>query len=163
MSTPNGRSELVEIRLIGMPLDLQAKASEHTDGLRREFQMLVAQGQAEPDSVPGRLVALAAELDRRFKAFTDATRAEIEEARKGGAKTIDLSMHVPPSLGPAAVRFRKMLAEADAYCAAGEYLLTLATPPEVAAFTGWALGEMMAQIEGRAPVPWPDYAAGRGI
>lgn len=158
-----GSPELVEVRLLGLPLGLQERASEYIDGLRREFQLLVEQGQAEPASVPARLVDLAAELDRRFQAFTAATRIELEEARRRGAEDVDLIMRVPPELGPAVVKFARLMSEADAYCAAGEYLLTLSTPPDVRAFTQWALHEMAGQVEGRPPISWPEYVTQTGF
>ena len=151
---------LVEVRLLGIPLDIQRKSSEHNDGLRREFQLLVAQGQADPSSVPARLVALAADLDRRFLAFTESTRAEIEDAVQRGETEIDVTLRLPPEVSPAARQMGDLLREADAYCAAGEHLLTLAAPADVVEFREWVLDELIRQVEDRAePVPWNKRAS----
>lgn len=160
--TDESQPELVTISLIGLPLDIQLRASEHQDGLRREFRMLVEEGRAEQGSVPARLVALAAELDRRFQAFSAAGRAEMEAAIARGDASIDLKLDVPPAIGPAAREFGRMLEEADEYCSAGEHLLTLCTPPDLVVFRRWALDELIHQAEGALPIPWPAYKAAAG-
>lgn len=160
--TDESPPELVTIRLIGIPLDIQARSSEHQDGLRREFRMLVEEGRADSTSVPGRLVALAAELDRRFLAFGAAGRAEMESAIARGDASVDLILEVPPAVGPAAREFGKMLEEADEYCSAGEHLLTLCRPPDVRVYLNWAIDELVHQAEGALPIPWPSYKAAAG-
>ncbi len=154
--------ELVTIRLIGVPLDIQVRSSEHQDGLRREFRMLVEEGRADSSSVPGRLVALAAELDRRFQAFGAAGRAEMEAATARGDASVDLTLEVPRAVGPAARDFGRMLEEADEYCSAGEHLLTLCTPPDVRVYLNWAIDELVNQADGALPIPWPSYKAAAG-
>jgi hypothetical protein len=160
--TDESPSDLVTIRLIGVPLDLQVRSSEHQDGLRREFRMLVEEGRADSASVPGRLVALAAELDRRFQAFSAAGRAEMEAAIARGEDSVDLTLEAPRAVGPAARDFGRMLKEADEYCSAGEHLLTLCTPPEVVVYRNWAIDELVHQAEGASPTPWPEYRAAAG-
>lgn len=162
MSEEDAPAELVTVRLIGMPLAIQARSAEHQDGLRREFRMLVEQGQADRASVPGRLIALAAELDRRFQSFGAAGRAEIEAAAGRGDASIDLTLEAPRAIGAAARDFGRMLEEADEYCRAGEHLLTLASPADVVDFRNWVLAELEHQAEGGRPVPWPEYKAGVG-
>ena len=58
MSEPT--PELVEIRIIGMPLDVYQRSGEHHDGLLREFALLAA-ADDPGEHVPARLVALAEE------------------------------------------------------------------------------------------------------
>jgi hypothetical protein len=155
--------ELVEVELIGVPLDLQMASSEHQDGLRREFRMMVDQGKADPSSsVPGRLIALAANLDRRFQAFGAAGREAIDAAVARGESSIDLKFKVPVAIGPAAKEFGAMLEEVDEYCSAGEHLLTLRTPSEIVVYRKWALQELINQPKGAKPVPWPEYLARAG-
>ena len=151
--------ELIEVSLLGLPLDIQVKASEHQDGLRREFRMLVEEGQADAGSVPGRLISLAADLDRRFQAFGAAGRAEIEAAIARGDATVDLRFAVPREIGSAARQFARLLEEADEYCSAGEHLLTLCTPSDVVSYRTWVLGELVRQAQDEAATPWPEYKA----
>lgn len=61
----------------------------------------------------------------------------------------------PVEARAATLALRQMLAEADEYCRAGDELLTLAAPPDIAAFTGWYLQEFLRQLDGAAPQPWP--------
>lgn len=160
MREEDAPAELVTVRLIGMRLDMQARSAEHQEGLRREFRMLVEQGQADRESVPGRLVALAAELDRRFQSFGAAGQAEIEAAAGRGEATIDLSLAAPRTIGAAAREFGRMLEEADEYCRAGEHLLTLAAPADVVEFRKWVLAELERQAEGGRPISWSEYRSG---
>ena len=157
--TDESPPDLVTISLIGVPLDLQVRSSEHQDGLRREFRMLVEEGRADSASVPARLVALAADLNRRFQAFGAAGRAEMEAAIARGESSVDLTLQVPRAIGPAARDFGRMLDEADEYCSAGEHLLTLCTPPDVRTFLNWVLDELVHQADGALPIPWQAYRA----
>ena len=70
-----------------------------------------------------------------------------------------LDYRVPQEAGLAAAALDAMLDEADAYCAAGEFLLTLQTPPGPLAFRHWLLGQFTDQLAGSSPVSWPDWAA----
>ncbi|CAN5763998.1 hypothetical protein BH23ACT12_BH23ACT12_18600 [soil metagenome] len=157
--TEESPPELVTIQLLGIPLDIQSAASEHQDGLRREFRMLVEGGHADPASVPGRLVTLASDLDRRFQSFGAAGRAELEAARARGDASVDLTFQVPPAIAPAVRSFGDLLEEADKYCSAGEHLLTLRSPPEVVAYRNWVLGEFARQAGGKEPISWPEFKA----
>lgn len=157
--TDESSSELFTIKLIGVPLDIQSAASEHQDGLRREFRMLVEEGHVDSASVPGRLVTLAEDLDRRFQSFGAAGRAEIEAAIARGDNSVDLVLDVPGAIAPAARTFGALLEEADEYCSAGEHLLTLRSPAEVVAYRNWALSEFVRQAEGKEPISWSEYRA----
>lgn len=153
-----GPEGLVEVRLIGIPLDLQQMASEHHEGLRREFKMLLAQGQTEESGVPARLVTLAETLEERFGAFTAAGKAELEEAAARGDRSVDIVLTVPGEISGAVRKFLDLLEEADEYCRGGEHLLALATPPEPARYRNWLLGEFIRQAEGEDPLAWAEYA-----
>ncbi|MDP8936487.1 MAG: hypothetical protein M3O23_01920, partial [Actinomycetota bacterium] len=48
---------------------------------------------------------------------------------------------MPAEVGPAAAEFNRLLDEADEFCRAGD-LLTLATPPDTAAFRRWFLDHL---------------------
>lgn len=148
--------QLIEVRLLGIPLALQQRAAEHNDGLRRECQLLVEQGHVDPSSIPARLVALAADLDRRFESFTASSRSELEKAVERGEVAADLSIRVPSAVKPAAAQFKELLAEADAYCETGEHLLTLAPTADIVAFRNWVLDEFIQQADGRDPIPWAE-------
>jgi hypothetical protein len=149
---------LVEVRLLGFPLELYSKAHEHSEDLRREFALLALQPPAElaEHDVPARLLALIEELGNRFQPLVKATHDERDAALAAGAKTVDLRYQVPASVRDAAIHLGELLDAADEFCRSGA-LLTLATPAECVRFRRWYLAEFVRQVDGHAPVPWRDY------
>lgn len=158
MSQASG--DLVELHLIGLPLDIWARSQEHMDGLLREFALLAAGEANNPNShVPRRLLELMKELQANYQGVTSEQDAQIEEAWEAGQTTIDLTYRLPPDVADASVRLDAALDEADNYCRTGEYLLSLATPPEPLAFRRWALGQFIDQIAGRPAQSWQEWRA----
>ncbi len=152
MSDPRPETALVEVRLLELSLSAYRESSQHHDGLRREFA-LIAQ-RSDDLSVPTRLLALIDQLNERFETFASAPRRQLDAALAGDRDAIDLLYLVPSSVGPAAAELDALLDEADAYCLAGDALLTLAAPARVAAFRRWFLGEFVRQTRGEHPTPW---------
>ena len=148
--------ELVEVRLLRLPLQLWQRTQEHVDGLLREFA-LIAQDDEGRAAAPGRLLALVHELSAGFGSFSEAQRVQMEEALERGEEEIDLTYRVPPAAAPAAQQLGDMLDEADQYCRRGDHLLTLATPEEELRFRRWYISEFVDQLGGARPTPWPDH------
>lgn len=153
--------ELVEIRIVDMPLDVYRETSEHSDELMREF-MLIREREADEDgsrTVPKRLLELVDQLTGQYAMFTSAQQAELGEALERGDQVITLLYRVPASVGQACIDLDHLLDEADEFCRAGAELLTLATPPRAVAFRKWFLVEFIRQIGGAAPMTWEDFQA----
>ena len=148
--------DLRVVRLLGFPLGVFQRASEHSDELMREFALIREDGS---DHVPARLLALVDELRDRFGAFTAGPTDAIQEASVRGDASIDLQYEVPAVVGDAAVQLDRLLDEADAFCRAGE-LLTLATDTEGLAFRHWFLDEFVRQIDGLPARPWSEVVSG---
>lgn len=149
-------SDLVEVRIVGFPLDVWARAAEHFAGLQREFALLTMPGGHGPE-VPQRLLDLVASLTDRFATLTaDNNDLRDAAAARGDDAVPELVYQVPAAVAEASLELARMLDEADAFCLEGDVLLTLATPPEAVAFRRWFLGEFVAQVNGMAPLPWPD-------
>ncbi len=146
--------ELVEVRVLGLPVDVYLRAAEHNDELMREFALVTGQDSGDEAAVPVRLLALVDELRSRFSGFTTQPEAELRDAAARGDPTIDLIYLVPPDVARGAAELDRLLDEADEFCQAGD-LLTLAAPPEARAFRRWLLGEFVRQAGGEAPAPWP--------
>ena len=146
------QGELVEIHLLGLPVDLQHRSAQHHDDLVREFQLMDARPAAH--EIPARMVNLSAELTSRYGSFNESSEAELAAARERGDAHIDITYLLPPDAAEAAEHLGRLLDEADAYCRAGADLLTLATPDDLVAFRRWLLEEISAQIAGRPPRPW---------
>lgn len=149
--------ELVEVRILHIPLDVHRITAEHQDGLQREFAMIAE--TADRESVPVRLFALIDELNASFQAFGAGAQAQLEEAVEQGATTIDLVYRIPAAVSVGAQRLVDMLDEVDDFCRRGEDLLTLVSPPVVVAYREWFLGEFIRQVEGEPPQPWENPAA----
>jgi hypothetical protein len=148
---------LFTVEILGLPVRLYRQAQEHGDGLFRELA-LIQRSEADEHGVPARLLRLVDELVI-FRSFTAQPTAALAEALERGDERIDLVYQVPARAREATIQLTRLLDEADAYCLAGEHLLTLATPPGPLVFRRWFLGEFMAQIGGAAPTSWDDFSA----
>ena len=147
--------ELVEVRLLRLPLQVWQRTQEHVDGLLREFA-LIAQDEEAKLATPGRLLALVQHLTAGFGGFSETQRIAMEEALARGDTEIDLTYQLPPAAAGAAQQLGDMLDEADEYCRRGDHLLTLASPPEELRFRRWFISEFVDQIRGAPPTPWPE-------
>lgn len=145
--------ELIEIHFLRFPLRVSARATEHFSELRREFALLAASTPTDCETVPARLLALIDALGRRYPPQTEH-EAERQAALERGERSAELAVKVPASAAAASVALNDMLDEADEFCRTGT-LLTLAAPPDVAAFRRWYLAEVVAQVQGAEPTPWP--------
>lgn len=153
------QGELIDVRILALPVAVHERASQHGGDLVREFQ-LIAHHQAEAPEpthpIPERLLALIAALGEQFSPLTAAQDEQIETAMAEGQDSIDLFYRLPAHAGVAAQQLGDMLDEADEFCRSGE-LLTLATPPEALRYRRWFLGEFVRQTQGEPPIPWPQY------
>jgi len=155
---------LVQVHLLQLPVPLAGKARQHFEGLQREFA-LIAAGEAGGESqhhAPARLTQLMETLTTQFAGVNSAADQRLEAAIEAGLETIDDHvLELPPEAAPASQAVGDMIDEADDYCRQGQHLLTLASPPDCVAYRGWYLGQVIDQLAGKPPIPWPDspYAA----
>lgn len=148
--------DLVEVRLVGLPLAVRDAAERHMEALNREFE-LIRRRHDGADTIPHRLQHVVDELSGRYGSFADEPRQALADAAARGDAQIDLCYRVPSAAGEAARRLGDLLDEAEAYCADGEHLLTLVTSPEVRRYRHWFLGEFERQIAGEPPTSWEDH------
>jgi len=152
--------ELVEVRLLQLPVALWERAQEHGDELIREFTLMAADGdRGAALEVPARLTGLIQQLTARYDGFTAEQEVELANAAAGGLQEIELTFQVPAAAAKAAADLGQLLDAADDYCRAGQHLLTLATPAQSVAFRRWYLDQFIGQIGGALPTPWPEWAA----
>jgi anti-anti-sigma factor len=147
--------DLIEVKLIGLPVDRHQRAVAHQDALQREFDII--RTHLDAGAVPQRLAALMDELRTRFGGLTDQPNAELAAAVDRGDQFIDLRYHVPAAVGPALDRLMDIFDEADSFCRDGSALLTLATPAEAVTYRRWFLGQFVEQTAGRPPTPWAEF------
>lgn len=152
---------LARVRLIRMPVELWKRSSAHEEAITREFDIMMT--DLPKESVPHQLVELITTFKEQFGSYADSTRAEMCAAVERGDDEITLVFEVPPEAAAAAVRLGEVFDEVDAFCRAGEELLSLATPPELVSFRRWFLGEFVRQIDqGLSPMTFEQWHRERG-
>lgn len=149
----------VQVHLLSLPVPLAHRASEHFQELLREFTLITAgSGQdAGAHLVPARLTELVAEVTRAYGGInSEADERLLDAIDRHEAVIEDHVLTVPKTAVPAAKALNDIIEEADEYCRRGEHLLTLAFPPDLNAYRRWYLGQILDQLAGKLPVPWPD-------
>ena len=149
-------SDLVDVRLLGLPVTVHGETAEHIDELLREFVHL----DDESADVPRRLLRLRDDISARFSKFTAGPHAELTAAAARGEETVDLAYRVPEEAGRAAAQALALLDEADDFCRRGDHLLTLATPAQAVRYRRWFFGEFTRQCAGAPPTPWDGTGSG---
>jgi anti-sigma B factor antagonist len=140
------------VRLLGVPLDVHRRASEHGATLRRELAFVEL--ATDPAAAPVRLHLLGRSLADRYGALTAAQDARLAEALEAGEDAVDLEYELPVQVADACDELEALFEELDEFCREGD-LLTLVTPAEALAYRRWFLDEVREQLrEGRAPRPW---------
>jgi anti-anti-sigma factor len=142
------------VRLVGFPVHLYARAAEHQAALQRELDVVRMSDDAD-ETVPPPAVELLDEFDTRFRGYA-ATMAVITDLVGEGADEAEVVIPIvadPEEIAGQVRRLAELLDAADDYCRAAA-LMTVATPPELAALRRWLFGEVIAQLEGAAPTPW---------
>ena len=152
--TANAPEDLIEVRLLNVPIPLRERSTQHSDELLREMTLIAQQAEGDQTGLPARLVRLSAEVRAAYRQFTMNANAEMDVAAQAGIDRIDVVYHVPRSVGEFCRRILEIIDEAEAYCRQGEYLLTLAAPPDVLAYQRWIVGEFVRQANGEPPKPW---------
>ena len=143
----------VPVRLLGYPLAVAERASEHYEEVVREFALLVSTGSAGPGSVPEQVTTLVRELDLR-RARNAELEAERLEGLARGETARDLVLVVPPSVVEISRTLDGLLDQVDDFCRDGR-VLTLLADDEVIAFRRWYLDQLVAQVAGAVPSAWP--------
>jgi hypothetical protein len=159
-------SPLIDVHLLGLPVPLAARSQQHFEELMREFVLIAAgheQGQSD-HGVPARLMTLVETLVQQFGAVAGPAEDRLADAIDRGDPVIDDHvLEVPAGAGPAAQALGALIDEADEYCRRGQHLLTLATPADCVAYRRWYLDQVITQIEGAAPIAWPDSVEARNL
>lgn len=151
--TGEGRAELVEVRLEGLPVALLLAAREHHDGLLRELRLLSMEADAGADHAPARLVELVDALVVEHAAARSRRDQAIDAALERGEETVDLAEHVPADIADVVATLSGLLEECDRFCEQGQ-LMTLPRTPLVRRLTEWYLTQYRDQVQGRPPVRW---------
>ena len=149
-------TNLVEIRLLRLPLDVLVRARQHSDEVTREFAHITSP-TTDHRQVPERLLELSQRLSGQYASYSGAVMDEVEAATERGEKEMDVVYRLPPSAATGARLLGQMWDDVDEFCRAGT-MLSLETPPEEKRFRRWFLDQFITQAAGADAVPWPKYA-----
>jgi anti-sigma regulatory factor (Ser/Thr protein kinase) len=143
---------LTHVEVRGVPLSEFLAFQVHYRELRREVRLLALAHESDYP-LAKTLSDLFGSLDRDLRA---GIRSEdIESAQEAGETTTDLRVNMPRATAQSIGRFLELLDLADAFCR-DERLLSLARTPGQRRFQQWFLGEFVRQLNGEAPLAWPD-------
>lgn len=154
--------DLLVVRLLEMPLVLRERSRQHGADLLREMTLIRTgrAGQTAHGGVPDRLLELADELDTFYGPYIASSSQEMDAALdRGEGSFAEVVYRLPAQSAQFVQHIADLLAEVEHYCRAEEYLLTLAPPPDIAAYRQWSIGEVLRQAGGEQPEPWPVFAA----
>ena len=142
--------------LLDYPLRLWLEQQEHSDGLLREFKLLlIGERSGELHSKPpGQLVALADMFASRFGPLLDAITRERQEALDRGLDRVDSRIPLVDGAPQLLEQVRDVMAAVDDYCRDGELLL-LPRSPQLLALSEWTHEQVVGQYHGAEPTPWP--------
>ena len=140
------------VRLVGMPVPLVAESARQLADLRREVQMMELAG-SEPGDL-GRVIQTGRPLVRDLDFWARSERRLAEYATARGEDTVDMVLTVPDDIVERLDRLAGWLRRCAAKLARGR-MLTLPAGPEVDAYRSWYRDEILAQLDGRAPRPFP--------
>lgn len=147
-SSTGDDTPLTSVELRSVPLALAARSRQHQETLIRELALVAAAN--DPSTAHGKLLALAAEVGAKYGRLGAAQREHAEAVFAAGGRTADLRYEVPVEFADDANRLLSLLEEVDRLCVAGE-LVSVVTPPDVAAYRRWLLGQFVTQINGSGP------------
>ena len=164
--SPAAEDDTFVVRMLGMPLRLRERSRQHGQDLLREMA-LIQVGEAAGTTgrhVPARLLELGQDLNATYSPYLASSTDQMEDALDRGEQTLEEVVYQLPRSAAAFVqRIDDLLTEVDTYCRSDAHLLTLAPPPDVAAYRRWSTEEVLRQSTGAAPRPWPAYAATQGL
>lgn len=161
-------AEAVTIVLHSMPPTLWLSARQHHDALLRELNLYGSDGSVDVD------FALA---DAARRAISVPLLRAIDEAHAEGRTRpalpaghpsplpwvpddLDLEIQVRPEEGPAFLALQDTLDLAERLALTGELLIRPGLP-EIVALRDWACEQVVAQLAGSPPAPWPGAAQER--
>lgn len=146
---------LVQVHLLGLPVQARTLFSQHLQELTRELSLVQIGAAAHPESSPApRLLQVAAELNGPYAAFRAEPDATVAAAMAAGRDHCDVTYTVPVSVGAFLTRLGEVLDEADEFCRGQSHLLSLPASQEVVAYRRWFVDESTRQTAGLPPRPW---------
>ncbi len=147
----------MQLELLNFPVDRFQRALQHAAAVQRELDVLRVEG-ARAGRLPRRSDEIIADLDARFTGYR-GTMDMLDGLVAQGTTHADVQIPVlgdPEERATAVQALADLLDEMDAYCEAGNQLLTVVTPPDLRAFRTWLFAEVIGQLRGATPTVWQE-------
>jgi hypothetical protein len=148
--SPVDPADMLEIRLLGMPVELFAHLRRHFNELGRELRLLaLSEPERYPLAVEFSETFLQVEYERRQAAGVEA----LDEAIQDGGATVDLTYRAPRTTPATMQRIGELLRQVYDQLS-GSVLLSVPPPEDLIALERWYLGEFSRQAAGEQPERW---------
>jgi GAF domain-containing protein/anti-sigma regulatory factor (Ser/Thr protein kinase) len=154
---PDSLAPTFPVHLLGIPVALVQKASEEYEGVFRELRLMKEHAQDGGHAAPltDRLALAVSDIEPHFHGLSPGLDDRWQEVVDHGTETYDWHLSLPVSALSEFEFSNTMLDEADAFGHTAQ-LLSLPASPVSIAVRRWFLGELIGQLRGKAPVPWPE-------
>lgn len=145
--------ELVQVRLLGVPPFVVHHYRKRWLELVREMQ-LVALGERSPQQEMAQRLCAAAHAVHSGLYLIEQSQPGCTPAASDDGAVVDTVFEVPRSMREAFVEIRRLARELERHWA-GTRLLFVHPGEQAVQLREWWLGELIAQIDGHEPTPWP--------
>lgn len=147
--SPSG--SLLQVRLLGMPVQVFASFRAWYAEVRRELRLLAF---AYPDDFPvaAEVADLALQVEHERRQAEGIER--LDEAIRAGLASVDLDYRVPATAPETMARVGEAVRRADRFCREHRLLTVPATEQQLT-MIDWYLGEFVRQGAGLEPIPYP--------
>ena len=145
-----------EAVLLDYPVRLGTEQSDRFADLVRELELIVlaAEEGIGGGRTPPRLLELSELVISHFHGLFHVVWQQRVAALSEGLDRIDVRFPLTPETHDLVVEWATVLEEIDQFCGSGE-LLMLVTPPPLRRLRQWEASEMLRQLQGEPPIPWP--------
>jgi anti-sigma regulatory factor (Ser/Thr protein kinase) len=147
---PIDTSRMLDMELLGMPVELFAQLRRHFNEVGRELRLLaLSDPERYPLSVEFSETYLRVEYERRHVVGLE----DLDQAMIAGVASLDLSYRIPPTapatMGRLAALLERVYAELS-----GKVLLSERPPAVMLDVADWYFGEFTGQAGGQEPRRW---------
>jgi anti-sigma regulatory factor (Ser/Thr protein kinase) len=147
---PADPSTLVDVELLGMPVELFSHLRRHFNELGRELRLLaISDGDRYPLALEFAETYLQVEYERRQVLGLDV----LDQAIADGLDSVDLRYSAPPTAPATMGRLRGLLQKVYDQLT-GKVLLSVRPPDVLIEVQQWYFGEFRRQAAGEAPLRW---------
>jgi PAS domain S-box-containing protein len=151
-----GRDRWVEVVLRQYPVEHYRASRDYYRTLFREFVLIAAADATSRRIPPLRLLELVRQTRLRYDEVGGTLQRQLRAALAEGQQHRDVVVRLERSARDHVLLLTHLLHEVDRYARRG-LLLTPPTPPGVAGLRDWYLHELVEQLDGAPPLPWPEW------